>query len=141
MNFIIYLFVHIHKLMNYEQILTPEKDITNYKYLIIFLMNPHSLRYNVTLHSDSIPFNLYNEGFRGEFYGIFKTEFKLEPYLIRLHPSDRIYMCKLRCSNLKLPIETGRWANILMNPHSLRYNVTLHSDSIPFNLYNEGFLK
>ena len=21
-------------------------------------------------------------------------------------------MCKLRCSNLKLPIETGRWANI-----------------------------
>ena len=28
-----------------------------------------------------------------------------------------------------------------MNPHILRYNVTLHSDSIPFNLYNEGFLK
>ena len=22
-------------------------------------------------------------------------------------------MCKLRCSNLKLPIETGRWVNIL----------------------------
>jgi transposase-like protein len=22
-------------------------------------------------------------------------------------------MCKLKCSNLKLPIETGRWANIL----------------------------
>jgi hypothetical protein len=57
-----------------------EKDITNYKYLIIFLMNPHILRYNVTLHSDS---------------------------------SDRIYMCKLRCLNLKLPIETGRWANVL----------------------------
>jgi hypothetical protein len=24
-----------------------------------------------------------------------------------------------------------------MNPHILRYNVTLHSDSIHFNLYNE----
>jgi hypothetical protein len=58
-------------------------------------------------------FQQINSSSRGEFYGIFKTEFKLEPYLIRLHPSDRIYMCKLRCSNLKLPIETGRWANIL----------------------------
>jgi hypothetical protein len=78
-------------------------------------MNPHILRYNVTLHGDSIPFILkqklldqyiqhwfqqINSSSRGEFYSIFKTEFKLEPYLIRLHPSDRIYMCKLRCSNL-----------------------------------------
>ena len=58
-------------------------------------------------------FQQINSSSRGEFYGIFKTKFKLEPYLIRLHPFDRIYMCKLRCSNLKLPIETGRWANIL----------------------------
>jgi hypothetical protein len=47
-------------------------------------------------------FQQINSSSRGEFYGIFKTEFKLEPYLI---------------------------------------NVTLHRDSIPFNLYNEGFLK
>jgi hypothetical protein len=58
-------------------------------------------------------FQQINSSSRGEFYGIFKTEFKQEPYLIRLHSSDRIYMCKLKCSNLKLPIETGKWANIL----------------------------
>jgi hypothetical protein len=31
-------------------------------------------------------FQQINSSSRGEFYGIFKTEFKLEPYLIRLHP-------------------------------------------------------
>ena len=30
-------------------------------------------------------FQQINSSSRGEFYGIFKTEFKLEPYLIRLH--------------------------------------------------------
>jgi hypothetical protein len=48
---------------------------------------------------------------------VLKQKFKLEPYLIRLHPSDRIDMCKLRCSNLKLPIETGRWALKYVIPH------------------------
>ena len=57
-------------------------------------------------------FSQINNASRGEFYGIFKNEFNLEPYLVRLQPSDRIYMCKFRCSNLKLPIETGRWRNI-----------------------------
>jgi hypothetical protein len=33
-------------------------------------------------------FQQINSSSRGEFYSIFKTEFKLEPYLIRLHPSD-----------------------------------------------------
>lgn len=49
---------------------------------------------------------------RGEFYSLFKLEFGLEPYLLRLLPKDRYYISKLRCSNLKLPIETGRWAGI-----------------------------
>ena len=57
-------------------------------------------------------FSQINNASRGEFYGIFKNEFNLEPYIVRLQPSDRIYMCKFRCSNLKLPIETGRWRNI-----------------------------
>lgn len=49
---------------------------------------------------------------RGEFYALFKNEFKLEPYLLRLNKSDRIHMSKLRCSNLRFPVETGRWVNI-----------------------------
>ena len=57
-------------------------------------------------------FSQINSSSRGEFYGLFKHEFKLEPYLLRLAVSDRLYMCKLRCSNLKFPIETGRWAKI-----------------------------
>ena len=49
---------------------------------------------------------------RGEFYGIFKREFKLESYLLNLSPYEREVLNKLRCCNLKLPIETGRWENI-----------------------------
>jgi len=49
---------------------------------------------------------------RGEFYCMFKTEFCLENYLLRLRTDKRIYICKIRCSNLKFPIETGRWNNI-----------------------------
>lgn len=55
-------------------------------------------------------FSQINSSSRGEFYGPFKHEFKLKPYVLGLAVSDRIYMCKLRCSNLKFPIETGRWA-------------------------------
>ena len=57
-------------------------------------------------------FSQINNASRGQFYGMFKNEFKLEPYLLRLQQSDRIYLCKFRCSNVKLPIETGRWGNI-----------------------------
>ncbi len=49
---------------------------------------------------------------RGEFYSMFKTEFCLENYLLRLRTDKRVYICKIRCSNLKFPIETGRWNNI-----------------------------
>jgi hypothetical protein len=49
---------------------------------------------------------------RGEFYSIFQTEFCLENYLLRLRTDKRIYICKIRCLNLKFPIETGRWNNI-----------------------------
>ena len=49
---------------------------------------------------------------RGEFYGIFKTEFYLEPYLIRLSDFHSYWFCKFRTNNIKIPIETGRWENI-----------------------------
>ena len=42
---------------------------------------------------------------RGDFYSLFKKEFCLERYLLQLFP-------KLRYSNLKLAIETGKWAGI-----------------------------
>jgi hypothetical protein len=49
---------------------------------------------------------------RGEYYSKFKTELKLENYLLRLNAVHRNYICKLRTSNMKFPIETGRWMGI-----------------------------
>ena len=49
---------------------------------------------------------------RGKFYGIFKSEFQLEPYLLRLNNIQSKWLCKFRTNNIKLPIETGRWENI-----------------------------
>ena len=48
----------------------------------------------------------------GEFYGIFKNEFNVEKYLLKLLPHERNMITKFRCNNIKLPIETGRWSNI-----------------------------
>jgi hypothetical protein len=39
-------------------------------------------------------------------------EFKLENYLLKLSPNERALITKLRCCNLKIPVETGRWVNI-----------------------------
>ena len=49
---------------------------------------------------------------QGDFYGVFKRVFKLESYLLNLSPYEREVVTKLRCCNLNLPIETGRWENI-----------------------------
>ena len=49
---------------------------------------------------------------RHEFYGIFKTEFKLESYLIKLPRFHNSWICKFRTANIKIPVETGRWKNI-----------------------------
>ena len=49
---------------------------------------------------------------RGQFYGSFKKDFGLENYLVRLNEKTRIWMTKLKASNLRIPIETGRWYNI-----------------------------
>jgi hypothetical protein len=52
---------------------------------------------------------------RGEFYSIFKFEFAFERYLSKLSVKNRINLSKFRCSNMKFPIETGRWQNITRN--------------------------
>ena len=49
---------------------------------------------------------------RGQFYGLFKTEFSFEHYLTKLQDNSRLWITKLRLSNLHIPIETGRWKNI-----------------------------
>ena len=48
---------------------------------------------------------------RGKFYSSFKTTLNLEKYLLNLN-SDRYTISKLRCSNIKFPVEVGRWRNI-----------------------------
>ena len=54
---------------------------------------------------------------RGEFYGIFKNESNLEKYLLNLLPHERNMIRKIRCNNIKLPIETGRWPNTPREEH------------------------
>ena len=49
---------------------------------------------------------------RGQFYSSFKDNFCFEKYLVKIPENHRIWLTKLRLSNLKLPIETGRWQNI-----------------------------
>ena len=54
---------------------------------------------------------MHHDSSRGEFYSIFKKSFGIENYLLGLPESSRIWITKMRTSNLHLPIETGRWAN------------------------------
>ena len=49
---------------------------------------------------------------RGQAYLLYKSQFSFEPYLLKLNCTERNYLCKFRTSNLKLPIETGRWNNV-----------------------------
>jgi hypothetical protein len=45
-------------------------------------------------------------------YLSFKSHFIIEPYLLRLKPIHIMFITKLRLSNIKFPIDTGRWRNI-----------------------------
>ena len=49
---------------------------------------------------------------RGKFYSTFKENLCFEKYLIKIPYNLKIWITKLRTSNLKIPIETGRWRNI-----------------------------
>lgn len=55
-------------------------------------------------------FSQINNTSRGEFYSLFKNEFQLESYLLKLTQGERINITKFRCSNIKYPIETGRYS-------------------------------
>ena len=59
---------------------------------------------------------------RGNLYGQFKMKFKLENYLLKLSPIKRAL---IRCCNLKIPVETGRWVNI---PREERICHLCHND-------------
>jgi hypothetical protein len=55
-------------------------------------------------------FNQIENSSRGKCYGMFKNEFNLEKYLLKLLPHERNMITQFRCNNIKLPIETGRWS-------------------------------
>lgn len=46
-------------------------------------------------------------------YRIFKTELKFEEYFNILDIKNAIVLCRFRTTNHKLPIETGRWQNVM----------------------------
>jgi hypothetical protein len=73
-------------------------------------------------------FNQIENSSMGELYGIFKNEFNLDKYLLKLLPHERNMKTKLRCNNIKLPIETGRWSNT-------------HREERICHLCNVGFLQ
>jgi hypothetical protein len=48
----------------------------------------------------------------GHFYSLFKQEFCIELYLLRLEQSYKIYITKFKLCNIRIPIETRRWQTI-----------------------------
>ena len=58
-------------------------------------------------------FSQMNNSSRGKFYAEYKNQFCLETYLLKLNLCDRVYISKFRCSNIKFPVETGRWNGTL----------------------------
>ena len=53
-------------------------------------------------------------------HSIFKQDFCLESYLLRVDKQHRDVITKFRVSNMKLPIETGRWYNISKDHKSVQ---------------------
>ena len=45
-------------------------------------------------------------------YRIFKKDLKFEKYLTILPPINRLNLCRLRCSNSRIPTVNGRYRNI-----------------------------
>jgi len=73
-----------------------------------------------------------NKSSRGHFYSLHKTDFVLEKYLINLKKCRRIQISKLRCSNVKFLIETGRWTG---TPRIERMCVLCNNGSIGDELH------
>ena len=57
-------------------------------------------------------FSQMNNSSRGLFYSEYKRGFGIEKYLVKLNSYDRAMIAKFRCSNIKFPIETGRWNGV-----------------------------
>ena len=45
-------------------------------------------------------------------YALFKMNFGCETYLLKMNSRNRKLLCKLRTSNMPLPVETGRWIGV-----------------------------
>ena len=45
-------------------------------------------------------------------YRIFKTNFKIEPYITELRPGSFITLSRFRTTNNRLSVERGRWGNV-----------------------------
>ncbi|KAJ8319419.1 hypothetical protein KUTeg_004510 [Tegillarca granosa] len=52
---------------------------------------------------------------KGQFYHMFKMDFKCEDYFLKLNTSSVFWICKLRTSNMNFPVETGRWSGLNRN--------------------------
>jgi hypothetical protein len=78
---------------------------------------------------------------RGQIYSVFKKDFCIENYLLRLSEHSRIWITKFRTSNLHLPIETGRWYNIPREEricHLCKETIYRLSLSVPDEVYSRN---
>jgi hypothetical protein len=95
---------------------TQKKYTFSYKTFLLCQLRQRTQYVFIT--NESIP-----EGYHSQFYLYWKRiDFKFEEYLIRLSKQDRVYITKLRTSNLKLSIETRRWNNLAKELIENRYN-------------------
>ena len=74
---------------------------------------------------------------------MFKHDFKLENYLLKLSTKNARILCKFRTGNFKLPIETGRWFNIERDDRIYHLNAIamLVMSSITFSIIHLYLLK
>ena len=79
---------------------------------------------------------------RGINYRMFKHDFKLENYLLKLSTKNARILCKFRTGNVKLPIETGRWFNIERDDRICHLcNTMVVMSSITFSIVHLYLLK
>ena len=56
-----------------------------------------------------------NSSSKGKSYNYFKQDLNFENYLINLDKKHYLSLIKFRTGNHRLPVETGRWANLPVN--------------------------
>jgi hypothetical protein len=93
---------------------------TTPNFIVYGIINPLEIiltlifKHNINLYKELLNFvSLFTSLHQYEIIRSFtRIDFGLENYLVRLNEKTRIWMTKLRASNLRIPIETGRWYNI-----------------------------